>query len=251
MAKKTSNERRVFGLHAVELLLVHKPECIKCLWVAEQRDDARFQACMQLVRDAGITVHRVERSMLDQYAEGGAHQGIVAACLPVLTYTESDLPDLLKVDKPLFILVLDGVQDPHNVGACLRSANAFAVDFVLMPQDRACGITPVVEKVACGAASLTPVVMVKNLARALALMKEAGVWCVGTVMDAPKHLAEVDMTGSIAVIMGSEEKGIRALTAKHCDFLATIPMSGRMASLNVSVATGIALYQAHQQRLAT
>ena len=169
----------------------------------------------------------------------------------IKSYDEEDLFALMaKQDKPAFLLILDTVQDPHNLGACLRTANGAGVQAVVVPKDRAVSVTPVVRTVACGAAEKTPLVRVTNLARFLDRLREAGVWLVGTADQAEKSLYEIDLTGPIAFVLGSEGTGIRRLTSEKCDFLAKLPMAGEVESLNVSVAAGVCLYEAVRQRSA-
>jgi len=162
---------------------------------------------------------------------------------------EDDLFALLEhLHEPPFLLVLDGVQDPHNLGACLRSADAAGAHAVIAAKDRAVGLTDTVRRVACGAAEHIPFVVVTNLARTLTHLKEAGLWLVGTVDDARESLYDIDLTGPLALVMGAEGKGLRRLTHERCDFLVRIPMSGSVECLNVSVATGVCLFEAVRQR---
>jgi len=155
-----------------------------------------------------------------------------------------------NLDRPAFLLCLDGVQDPHNLGACMRTALAAGVDAIVVPKDKSCGLTPIVHKVAVGAADILPFVQVTNLARCIESLKEKGVWFIGTEMQGGKSLYEIDLTGSIAWVLGAEGQGLRENTKKHCDHLAFIPMSGMVESLNVSVATGICLFETVRQRSA-
>jgi 23S rRNA (guanosine2251-2'-O)-methyltransferase len=192
-----------------------------------------------------------EEAQLDKLAAGERHQGVVAELLPRAGDPETQLEEALEAagDAPL-LLVLDGVQDPHNLGACLRSADAAGVAAVLVPRDRAAGLTPVVRKVAAGAAETVPLVAVVNLARTLRELKERGVWLVGTDDSAEKTLYDAELTGPVALVMGSEGEGMRRLTRECCDQLVSIPMAGAVESLNVSVAAGVALFEAVRQRSA-
>ena len=168
--------------------------------------------------------------------------------LPVKILDETDLVHILKEKSAPLLLILDGIQDPHNLGACLRTADAAGVDAVIVPKDRSASITETVRMIACGAAERVPFVQVTNLARAIETLKDSGVWIVGTTDHASQSLFELDLTGSRAIVMGSEENGMRRLTEEHCDFLGRLPMAGQVDCLNVSVATGICLYEAVRQR---
>jgi 23S rRNA (guanosine2251-2'-O)-methyltransferase len=198
-----------------------------------------------------VQVGAADDALLDKLAEGGRHQGVVAEVLPRASDPETQLEEALEsaAGAPL-LLVLDGVQDPHNLGACLRSADAAGVAAVIVPRDRAAGMTPVVRKVAAGAAETVPLVAVVNLARTLRQLKERGIWLVGTDDTADKGLYEADLKGPLALVMGSEGEGLRRLTRECCDLLVSIPMAGAVESLNVSVATGVALFEAVRQRSA-
>jgi 23S rRNA (guanosine2251-2'-O)-methyltransferase len=219
-----------FGLHTVESLLA------ALIAAAEAR---------------GIPVHRLSGRELDRLLPGVRHQGVIAAIEPQETEDrqERDLPAFLEgLETPAFLLVLDGVQDPHNLGACLRTADAAGVHAVIVPRDRAAGITPVVRKVASGAAETVPLFRVTNLARCLRALKQAGVWIHGASDDAGSTLYETDLRGPLAIVLGGEGKGLRRLTRELCDFLVAIPMAGRVESLNVSVAAGVLLFEARRQR---
>ena len=186
---------------------------------------------------------------LDAATGGAAHQGVLAEVRPSAPLDENSLLDLLtSLPVPALVLVLDGVTDPHNLGACLRTADAAGATAVVAPRDRAAGLTPVVRKVAAGAAETVPFAQVTNLARSLRDMKEAGLWIAGTAEDGEKELFDADLTGPLALVMGSEGKGLRRLTRECCDFRLRLPMRGAVASLNVSVAAGVALYEAVRQR---
>lgn len=188
------------------------------------------------------------RQWLDDKVEGAVHQGIIARVREGRQYQENDLPALLEsVDTP-FLLVLDGVTDPHNLGACLRSADAAGVHAVIVPRDRSAQLNATAKKVACGAAENVPLIRVTNLARTLRLLQEMNVWVVGTAGEADHTLFQSKMTGPMALVMGAEGEGMRRLTREHCDELISIPMAGTVSSLNVSVATGICLFEAVRQR---
>jgi len=242
----------VFGIHAVEALLKRTPERVGELLVLEGRADKRVQPLVSQAERAGIRIQRLARNKLDQLVSGN-HQGVAARIdggtqEQVVHWGEADLARLVEAaDKPL-VLVLDGVTDPHNLGACLRSADAAGVTAVVVPKDNAASITPVVRKVACGAAEVVPFIQVTNLARTLKELQEAGLWIVGTTGEADQTLYEQDLKGPIVIVMGAEGSGMRRLTKEHCDFLVKLPMAGSVSSLNVSVATGVCLFEAVRQR---
>lgn len=245
-----SEQERVFGLHAVRSLLERTPERIRRLWVQDSRRDDKLQALVTLAEAAGIDIAPRSRHELDELSGAGRHQGVLAEVThPAPAFKEADLPIFLEtLEEPPFLLILDGVQDPHNLGACLRTADAAGVHAVIVPKDKSVGLTPVVRKVACGAAETVPLVAVTNLARTLRSLRDAGVWLYGAAGEATDTLYETRFTGPLGVIMGSEGKGLRRLTREHCDGLFGIPMAGSVESLNVSVATGIALFEARRQR---
>jgi len=240
----------VYGLHAVEGLLEKTPARVALLNVAAGRDDRRIRQVLRQADAAGIPVRQLPRAELDALLPDASHQGVIASlhgAAPELH--EQDLPAFLEaLTEPAFLLVLDGVQDPHNLGACLRSADAAGVQAVIVPRDRAARITPVVRKVACGAAESVPVFSVTNLARTLRLLKQAGIWLYGASDDAEGGLYDTDLSGPLALVLGAEGKGLRRLTREHCDHLVAIPMAGQVDSLNVSVAAGVLLFEARRQR---
>jgi 23S rRNA (guanosine2251-2'-O)-methyltransferase len=238
-----------YGMHAVRVLLMRSPGRVRRVLVASGREAGRFAEIRTLAQRAGVQVSGADEPMLDRLAGSGRHQGVVAEITPRAGDPETQLEEALEAagDAPL-LLVLDGVQDPHNLGACLRSADAAGVAAVIAPRDRAAGVTPVVRKVAAGAAESVPFVSVVNLARTLRELKARGVWLVGTDDNADKSLYEADLTGPTAIVMGSEGEGMRRLTRECCDQLVAIPMAGAVESLNVSVATGVVLFEAVRQR---
>ena len=240
-----------YGIHSVRVLLLRHPQRVRRVMVAGGREAGRLAEVRALAQRAGVQLSTVEEAQLDKLAAGERHQGVVAELLPRAGDPETQLEEALEAagDAPL-LLVLDGVQDPHNLGACLRSADAAGVAAVLVPRDRAAGLTPVVRKVAAGAAETVPLVAVVNLARTLRELKERGVWLVGTDDSAEKTLYDAELTGSVALVMGSEGEGMRRLTRECCDQLVAIPMAGAVESLNVSVAAGVALFEAVRQRSA-
>jgi 23S rRNA (guanosine2251-2'-O)-methyltransferase len=238
-----------YGVHAVRVLLGRTPQRVRRVLVAAGKESGRLSEIHALAAQAGIAVVTVDEASLDKLADGGRHQGVLAEVAARSGDPETQLEEALEAAgaTPL-LLVLDGVQDPHNLGACLRSADAAGVAAVIAPRDRAAGLTPVVRKVAAGAAETVPFVAVVNLARTLRDLKQRGVWLVGTDDSADKSLHDVDLTGPLALVMGSEGEGMRRLTRECCDQLVSIPMAGAVESLNVSVATGVVLFEAVRQR---
>ncbi|MEK6749120.1 MAG: 23S rRNA (guanosine(2251)-2'-O)-methyltransferase RlmB [Pseudomonadota bacterium] len=241
-------ENLVYGPHSVEVLLRERPANIAEMWVLEGAA-ARIQTLAQHARGAKIKVRAVSRQELDDLAQGGRHQGIVARLTQGASVCNEDaLDELLERVADPFLLVLDGVQDPHNLGACLRTADAAGVHAVIVPKDRAVGLTPTVRKVASGAAETVLLIQVTNLARTLRHLKDRNVWIFGTADEAGESIYQVPLTGALAIVMGAEGDGLRRLTAEHCDRLMKIPMAGVVESLNVSVAAGVCLFEAVRQR---
>jgi 23S rRNA (guanosine2251-2'-O)-methyltransferase len=238
-----------YGIHAVRVLLSRHPQRVRRVLLGAGRDAGRLAEIRALAQRAGVQVGTVDDATLDRLAAGERHQGVVAEVQPRAGDPETQLEEALEAagQAPL-LLVLDGVQDPHNLGACLRSADAAGVAAVIVPRDRAAGLTPVVRKVAAGAAETVPLVAVVNLARTLRDLKERGIWLVGTDDAADRTLYEADLKGPVALVLGSEGEGLRRLTRECCDQLVAIPMAGAVESLNVSVATGVALFEAVRQR---
>jgi len=248
-----SEYRFISGLHSVRTALQHGAGAVDEVWIEGRRRDARVAEIRQLARDAGVPVREVARNELEQLVAGSNHQGVVARTRVSAARDETDLETILQgLEDPPFLLILDGVQDPHNLGACLRSADAAGVHAVIAPKDRAVGLTSTVCKVASGAAETVPFIQVTNLARTLRQLRdEAGVWLVGTAGESEVSLFQADLKGPLGLVMGGEEKGMRRLTREGCDLLVRIPMFGAVESLNVSVAVGICLYEAVRQRHAT
>ena len=241
----------VYGLHAVRAVLARRPADVLRLSIAAARDDARSRELRELAAGRGVKVVAVAPAALDAETGGAAHQGFVAEVRPSVPLDENSLLDLLAAQtREALVLVLDGVSDPHNLGACLRTADAAGATAVVAPRDRAASLTPTVRKVAAGAAETVPFAQVTNLSRALRDMKQAGLWIGGTAGDGEKSIFEADLAGPLAIVMGSEGRGLRRLTRENCDFTMSLPMQGAVASLNVSVAAGIALYEALRQRRA-
>ena len=239
--------RVVFGFHAVLARLRAEPKSVIEIFLDQGRNDARGKDLVAIAERAGVRLMRVPTKRLDGFYGGGRHQGVVAR---IEVHSSSDnLEEILQgiQTRPL-LLVLDGITDPHNLGACLRVANAAGANAVIAPKDRAAGINPTVSKVASGAAEATPYLMVTNLARTLAEIKEKNIWVVGTDERAEKTLYEADLPDSIAWVLGAEGEGMRRLTRERCDLLVRIPMAGSVASLNVSVASGVCLFESARRR---
>jgi 23S rRNA (guanosine2251-2'-O)-methyltransferase len=238
-----------YGVHTVRVLLTRTPARVRRVLLAGGKDAGRLAELRTLATRHGIQVTTVDDATLDKLAEGGRHQGVLAEVTARSGDPETQLEEALEAASgPPLLLVLDGVQDPHNLGACLRSADAAGVTAVIVPRDRAAGLTPVVRKVAAGAAETVPLVSVVNLARTLRELKERGIWLTGTDDSADKSLYDVDLKGPLALVMGSEGEGMRRLTRECCDQLVSIPMGGAVESLNVSVAAGVVLFEAVRQR---
>jgi|TARA_R110001592_G_scaffold129755_1_gene342454 23S rRNA (guanosine2251-2'-O)-methyltransferase len=240
---------KIFGIHAVQSVLARSPERVQELYVQAGRLDKRVQEVLDLAKAAKVHVIQRARPELDAMVEG-RHQGLVALVEAAAQFQEKDLLDLVvAAGSSALVLVLDGVTDPHNLGACLRSADAAGVTVVVAPRDNSVGLSATVLKVACGAAEVVPFVQVTNLARSLQQMQQAGVWVVGMAGEAELSLYEQDLTGPRALVLGAEGSGMRRLTRENCDYLAKLPMAGSVSSLNVSVATGICLFEAVRQRI--
>ncbi|PVZ89086.1 23S rRNA (guanosine(2251)-2'-O)-methyltransferase RlmB [Serratia sp. S1B] len=238
----------IYGIHAVKALLERDPQRFLEVFILKGRDDRRLQPLITELEASGIVIQVANRQWLDEKVEGAVHQGIIARVREGRKYQENDLPGLLEnIDIP-FLLVLDGITDPHNLGACLRSADAAGVHAVIVPRDRSAQLNATAKKVACGAAENVPLIQVTNLARTLRLLQEMNIWVVGTAGEADHTLYQSKMTGPMALVMGAEGDGMRRLTREHCDELISIPMAGTVSSLNVSVATGICLFEAVRQR---
>ncbi len=247
MSKRHREPRVVFGFHAVLARLRAEPASVLEIFVDETRNDARARDLAAAAERLGVRLMRVPRKRLDGFYGGGRHQGVVARIEPASPARSLD--ELLDhLSGPALLLALDGVTDPHNLGACLRVANAAGAHAVIAPRDRAAGLTPVVSKVASGAAESTPYLMVTNLARTLAEIKERGIWVIGAVEDAPEELHTARLPEAVTWVLGAEGEGMRRLTREHCDLLVRIPMRGAVESLNVSVAAGLVLYESVRRR---
>lgn len=238
----------VFGFHAVQVLLKSQSDRIIELWVQQGRQDQRLQKVLSQAESQGVTVLRHDKKTLDKKTDGN-HQGVLALCRPGKAHDENFLFQLLDgLDEAPFLLILDGVTDPHNLGACLRSADAAGVHAVIAPKDNSASLNATARKVACGAAEVVPFIPVTNLGRTMSQLQERGIWITGAAGEADQLVYQQDLKGPIAVAMGAEGTGLRRLTREHCDYLVKIPMAGEVSSLNVSVATGVCLFEAVRQR---
>lgn len=251
MAKQ---EELVFGIHAVQALIENAPERFIEIWLLKGREDERLMPIINLARKYGISAQMANRKVLDEKSEGEQHQGVVARVKPGKIFTEADLDDILaaaeRKEEIPFLLILDGVTDPHNLGACLRNADAAGVQAIIVPKDNAARLTATVRKVAVGAAESVPLVQVTNLSRTMKALQEMGIWIIGTAGETDTCLYDVKLAGPMALVMGAEGKGMRRLTRENCDQLVKLPMAGNVSSLNVSVATGICLFEIVRQRIA-
>jgi 23S rRNA (guanosine2251-2'-O)-methyltransferase len=251
-----SKRNLVYGLHAIGAVIERAPERLLELWLADARDDVRSRDLRERAQAVGIRVQRASSESLVKMVGNVAHQGAVASVRPLKPWDEHDLMSRLGQvrgdspgdEPPILLLVLDGVTDPHNLGACLRTADGAGVHAVIIPKDRSAAVDGVARKVAAGAAEFVPVASVTNLARTLDGLKEQGIWVVGTEGEAQQTLYEADLKRPLALVLGAEGGGMRRLTRERCDFVVRIPMAGQVESLNVSVAAGVALFEARRQR---
>ncbi len=245
------NLTKIFGIHAVQAALDFSVDKIHRVWVDQQRQDKRLQQIIQQLQKLGVMIDKQDRKRLDKMTDGKNHQGIVAEVQLPSVRSEDELKQRVKTaDKLPFYLVLDQVQDPHNLGAILRTADAAAVDGIIITKDNSVGMTPIVCKVACGAAETVPVYQVTNLARTLKWLKQQNIWIAGSTGETEQSIFNTDLNMPLALVMGTEGTGMRRLTQEQCDFLLKIPMSGQVESLNVSVAAGIMIYEVFKQRIA-
>ena len=250
MADDSAFAELIAGPHAVSAALKAHPDTVDCVWIAKERSDERMHGIVALARAAHVLVRQSPRTALDRMAPGLAHQGVLARRRHVERAREEDLmAHLGRLAQPL-VLVLDGVQDPHNLGACLRSAEGAGVDLVIVPRHARAPLSAVASRAACGAAERLPLYEVANLARTLRVLKEAGLWVVGAAADAQASLHDSPPPTPTAWVLGGEGSGLRRLTREACDVLVRIPMHGHTESLNVSVATGLCLYESVRARAA-
>jgi 23S rRNA (guanosine2251-2'-O)-methyltransferase len=238
----------LYGIHAVQAVLNNDPVRFIEIFVLKDRKDERMLPVINELKELGFLVQEMSRKTLDDKADGASHQGIIARVKPAKQLNEHDLDLIIAKSENPLLLVLDGVTDPHNLGACLRNADAAGVAAVIVPKDKSANMNATVSKVACGAAETVPLVRVTNLARTMRALQDQGVWFVGTAGEATHDIYHSKMTGPLAIVMGAEGDGMRRLTRETCDDLIKIPMSGSVSSLNVSVATGICLFEAVRQR---
>lgn len=249
MTRGMADTQRVYGLHAVRAVLRQGDMRVLRAWAQDSRHDPKLETLIGELQAQGIRVDRVPRRELDRLAPDARHQGILLELEGGAAAAGQDIEAFLATLKaPALLLVLDGVTDPHNLGACLRTADAAGVQAVILPKDKSVGITPVVRKVACGAAESLPVFSVTNLARTLRMLQDAGIWIYGAAGEAEQTLYDIDFKGSVALVLGAEGGGLRRLTREHCDGLVKIPMAGSVESLNVSVAAAVLLFEAVRQR---
>jgi 23S rRNA (guanosine2251-2'-O)-methyltransferase len=241
--------KSLVGFHAVVSRLRQKPDTVSEIYVDAERNDGRARDLREMAKKAGVRVIPVDSKRLDGMSGGARHQGVVAQAEPL------DMPQFIEdvleeLKEPPLLLILDGVQDPHNLGACLRVADGAGAHAVIAPKDRSVGLTTAAIKVASGAAEAVPYIVVTNLARTMRDLKERGIWLVGTADDAPKTIFQEKLDGPLGLVMGAEGEGLRRLTRDSCDLLVSIPMAGSVESLNVSVASGVCLYEVRRRRLA-
>lgn len=239
----------VCGVHAVLAALKNAPDKVEEIWLSEARGDKRMAAVRDAAYAARIKIHKSPRAALDRLSGGVKHQGVVARLRQMPVQKEQDLESFLaRLPALPLLLVLDGVQDPHNLGACLRSAEAAGAHGVVVPREHSAPLSAVVRRVASGAAEIIPVFQVVNLARSLRELKDAGIWLAGATQEADTDIFHADLRRPLAIVLGGEGKGLRRLTQEECDLLVRIPMAGSVESLNVSVAAGICLFEAVRQR---
>ena len=244
-----SQTEKIFGMHAVESVLSNTPEKVIQLFLQKSRQDQKLQHIESLANKAGLRYQLVDKKKMDDWVKGN-HQGVIAEVkVQDAQLDENQLLELAENKDDLLLLILDGVTDPHNLGACLRTADAAGVDALVIPKDRSATLTAVSRKVACGAAEKVPVVKVTNLARFLGQLKERNVWIIGTAGEAEQSVYQTKFSGATALVMGAEGSGMRRLTRENCDQLINIPMAGSVSSLNVSVATGVCLFEIVRQKL--
>jgi len=241
---------KIYGLHSAQAALDYSAENILQVWVDSHRQDKRLSEIIKQLGDLGLNTEKADRKKLDRLAGGTNHQGIVIEIEMPAAKSEDELKsDLLNISTLPLFLVLDNVQDPHNLGACLRTADATGVNGVIITKDNATGITPTVCKVASGAAETVPVYQITNLARTLRWLKDQGLWILGAAGDGDQTIYQADLKVPMALVIGAEGKGLRRLTREECDMLVKLPMLGKIESLNLSVATGVFLYEVVRQRM--
>ena len=256
MAKKPKNQSRnrsgneiICGFHGIEAQLASAPAQLIDVLFDDRRHDQRAKRLQQDLVIAGISFRTTQREELEALSQGVKHQGVIARIQSRNSPDETDLYQLLdRLDHQAFLLILDQIQDPHNLGACLRTADGAGVDAVILPKDGACPVNPTVTRVAAGAVGRLPVFYVSNLSRTMEKLKQRGIWITGGADESNRLLYDIDFNTDVAIVMGAEGHGLRRLTREHCDQLARIPMAGTVSSLNVSVATGLILFEVVRQR---
>jgi 23S rRNA (guanosine2251-2'-O)-methyltransferase len=242
-----SSERFIYGFHTVTSRIRARPESVRELYVDEARADKRLKALLDLAQSRGVRVIAAASDRLTGMTGGAVHQGVVARA--EMLRMAADVDEVLDaLQEPALLLLLDGIQDPHNLGACLRVADAMGAHAVIAPKDRAVGLTPAAAKVASGAAETVPYLTVTNLARTMRELKARDVWLIGADQNANVDLPSASLHAAVGLVMGAEGGGLRRLTREQCDVIARIPMLGSVESLNASVAAGICLYEARRQR---
>ncbi len=244
MSKKS--HEIIYGIHAVEAALRNQPENVLQVFIQQGRNDKRIKKILDIAKNSGVSIQSISNEKLKEKCPRARHQGVVAEIRAGRSGTVT-LDDILEKES-LLLLVLDEVQDPHNIGACLRTADAIGVDAVVVSKNRSPALTPVIRNVASGAAETVPYIMVSNIARALEKIKENNVWVMGTSGDASHTIYDCKVNNRLALVMGSEGKGMRRLSREACDELVSIPMQGSVESLNISVATAVCLYEIRRQQ---
>ena len=242
--RKSKNEL-IYGIHAVESALEHSCESVLGIWMLQGRKDKKVQGVIKLAQRHGVSIEAISSDKMNRKCPDANHQGVIANIRPTKKNAVA-LEDVLEKEK-LLLLILDGVQDPHNIGACLRTADAAGVDAVLVSKNRSPGLTAVMRKVASGAAETVPYIQVSNLARAMQQLRDDNVWIIGTSGETETSIFDISAAPRMAVVMGSEGKGMRRLTRENCDELVSIPMQGTVESLNISVAAGISLFEVRRK----
>jgi len=237
-----------YGLHAVHAVLVSRSEYVQEVWIQTGIHNNHIKQLVSFIEEKNVALRFVDKVRMDRKAQG-KHQGVLAIVQSAPIYRENDLYTLLDTLKSTpFLLLLDGITDPHNLGACIRSADAAGVHAVIAPKDKTAPLNAVACKVSCGATEQVPFITVTNLVRTMKALQERGIWLIGTASEAKQSIYQTKIDGSVGLVMGSEDKGLRRLTREHCDELANIPMTGSVSSVNVSVATGICLFEAVRQK---
>ncbi len=246
--RKNTKDNLIFGYHSVLKIIDTAPSQVLEMFIAANSKGKRLDEITEKAKLLDIPIMPIDKNKLDEWLQDQNHQGVALRVKPQPDIDESCIPDLIKQAKNPLVLALDGIQDPQNLGACLRVADACGVTAVIAPKDKSCSLTPVVKRVACGAAENITFIRVTNLSRTLQGLQSLGLWIIGTGADSEKTLYDLDLSGPIALVIGSEDLGLRRLTKKYCDYLASLPMLGTVESLNAAVSSGVCLYEAIRQR---